>query len=220
MARRCLVLVLTFVLCAAAAVAERAEARRPGHEVGTATPVLGKKVIGHSVRGRKIIAYHLGDPSAKRPVLILGQMHGDEPAGVTIAKSIIDGAKAVEGIDLWVIPTMNPDGFARGTRQNAHGVDLNRNWPNKWQRLKGEYYSGPRPLSEPETRAMYRFLKKLRPQYIVSLHQPLDGVDTTDGNSRAYREFRDALARNLGMPIKAFNCWSVCHGTMTRWYAA
>lgn len=218
MARRSLVLVLTFVLCATTAFAEGASARRPGREVGPATPVQGTKVIGHSVHGRKIIAYHLGDPAAKYPVLILGQMHGDEPAGVTIANSIISGRKAVEGIDLWVIPTMNPDGYARGTRQNAHGVDLNRNWPDKWRRLNGEYYSGRRPFSEPETRAMARFLKWLRPDYMVSLHQPLDGVDTTDGHTRAYRRFRDVLARNLGMRIKAFNCWSVCHGSMTGWY--
>ena len=56
-------------------------------------------------------------------------MHGDEHAGVTVADSIIHGKVSVEGINLWVIPTMNPDGNAAHTRQNAHEVDLNRNWP-------------------------------------------------------------------------------------------
>jgi hypothetical protein len=113
---------------------------------------------------------------------------------------------------------MNPDGDARHTRQNARGVDLNRNWPHHWKHLTGQYYSGPRPLSEPETRAVWKFLKQLRPRFVVSLHQPLDGVDKTAGHGKAYRRFRDALARNLRLQVKDFNCWSVCHGSMSGWY--
>jgi predicted deacylase len=178
-----------------------------------------RKVIGHSVLGRPIVAYHLGDPHARITALILGQMHGDEHAGVVVAKSIIHGAP-VQGVNLWVVPTMNPDGDARHTRQNARGVDLNRNWPNNWAHLTGMYYSGPRPLSEPETRAMWRFLRHIRPRYVVSLHQPLYGVDKDAGRGRAYRSFRAALSRNLHLPVKAFRCWSVCHGSMSGWYQA
>ncbi len=183
-----------------------------------ATPVLGKRVIGHSVLGRPIIAYHLGDPNSKTTSLIVGEMHGDEHAGVVVAKSLIHGSVSVEGVNLWVIPTMNPDGDARHTRQNAHGVDLNRNWPHNWAHLTGQYYSGPRPLSEPETRAVWRFLRNVRPRYVVSLHQPLDGVDKTAGSGKAYRRFRDALSRNLHLAVKDFQCWSVCHGSMSGWY--
>jgi hypothetical protein len=182
------------------------------------TPVLGKRVIGHSVLGRPIVAYHLGNPHARRTALIVGQMHGDEPAGVTVAKSIIHDSRSIEGINLWVIATMNPDGNARGTRQNAHGVDLNRNWPNNWKHLSGQYYSGSKPLSEPETRAVWRFLRHERPRYVVSLHQPLDGVDETAGSGKAYRRFRSALSHNLHLPVKDFECWSVCHGSMSGWY--
>lgn len=181
------------------------------------TPVLEKKIIGYSVHHRPIVAYHLGNPALKQTSLILGQMHGDEHAGVVVANAIIHGTVSVEGINLWVIPTMNPDGDAAHTRQNAHKVDLNRNWPDHWANLTGEYYSGKRPLSEPETRAMYKFLRRLRPHYIVSLHQPLDGVDTTDGGALD-RAFRNALARNLHLSKKAFRCWSFCHGSMTGWY--
>jgi hypothetical protein len=185
----------------------------------SATPVLWHKTIGHSVRHRPIIAYHLGNPTARRTALIVGQMHGDEHAGVTVVNSIIHGNVSIEGINLWVIPTMNPDGDAAHTRQNAHHVDLNRNWPNRWAHLTGQYYSGPKPLSEPETRAMYAFLRYLRPQFIVSLHQPLYGVDTTDGGALDHA-FHNALVRNLGLPSKAFVCWSSCHGSMTPWYTA
>jgi murein peptide amidase A len=183
----------------------------------TATPVNSRRVIGYSVKHRPIVAYRLGNPRSKIKALLLGQMHGDEHAGVRVARSIIKGTVSVEGIDLWVIPTMNPDGNVANTRQNAHHVDLNRNWPDHWAALTGMYYSGPEPLSEPETRAMRSFLLDIHPHYIVSLHQPLYGVDTTDGGALDHA-FRDRLADNLNLPLKAFRCWGFCHGTMTGWY--
>jgi hypothetical protein len=64
---------------------------------------------------------------------------------------------------------------------------------------------------------MYAFLNALRPRFIVSLHQPLQGVDTTDGGTLD-PTFRNALARNLNLPLKAFRCWGFCHGSMTGWY--
>jgi protein MpaA len=208
---RCVVAAVALTLSGAFVFAQPAAAAK-------ATPVLGKRVIGHSVQGRPIVAYHLGDPTAKTTSLIVGEMHGDEHAGVVVAKSLIHGSVSVEGINLWVIPTMNPDGDAAHTRQNAHGVDLNRNWPHNWAHLTGQYYSGRKPLSEPETRAVWRFLRNVRPRYVVSLHQPLDGVDKTAGSGKAYRQFRDALSRNLNLSVKDFQCWSVCHGSMSGWY--
>jgi hypothetical protein len=181
------------------------------------TPVNVRRIIGYSVRHRPIVAYELGNPRAKTTAVLLGQMHGNEHAGVVLARSLVQGNRSIEGINLWVVPTMNPDGNIANTRQNAHHVDLNRNWRDIWRPLKGEYYSGPYPLSEPETRAMHRFLLAVKPHYLVSLHQPLRGVDTTDGGALDHA-FRNRLARNLGLPLKAFRCWSVCHGSMTGWY--
>jgi protein MpaA len=185
----------------------------------TRTPVLEKRIIGYSVDHRPIVAYHLGDPRLKKVSLLIGQMHGDEHAGVTVAESIIHGTMSVEGINLWVIPTMNPDGDAAHTRQNAHGVDLNRNWPYRWRHLTGQYYSGTKPLSEPESRAVHKFLLKLKPAYFVSLHQPLNGVDTTSGSARE-RAFARTLAHNLHLPSTQLRCWSTCYGSMTDWYDA
>ena len=173
---------------------------------------IGVRVIGTSVRGRKIRAYHLGQPGRQKVVLI-STMHGDEPATHQILDSLRNGP-AITGLDLWVVPVYNPDGLARHTRKNAHGVDLNRNYPYRWANLDGAYESGPRPASEPETRAMMRFLADVRPSRILSFHQPLYGVDT----DTKFPTFARRVARKLDLPAKVFHCGGVCHGTMTMWY--
>ncbi|WP_188111338.1 M14 family zinc carboxypeptidase [Nocardioides antri] len=174
--------------------------------------VIGKRVIGRSVRGRPIVAWHLGE-TGKPKVLLISTMHGDEPHTRQILTSLRDG-RPIHGINLWVLPTYNPDGLVRGTRKNARGVDLNRNFPYNWTDLDGPYESGPRPSSEPETRAVMRFLRSIRPKWILSFHQPLYGVDTATKN----RAFSRRVARALNLPRKSFTCGGVCHGTMTGWY--
>ena len=209
--------VMTVAAVAALAAALLVPTGASGAATSGGTPVNVRRVIGYSVQHRPIVAYELGNPRARTTAVLLGQMHGNEHAGVVLARSLVHGSRSIEGINLWVVPTMNPDGNVANTRQNAHHVDLNRNWRDIWRPLTGIYYSGPYPLSEPETRAMRRFLLAIKPHYIVSLHQPLHGVDTTDGGALDHA-FRNRLARNLGLPLKPFRCWSVCHGSMTGWY--
>jgi predicted deacylase len=174
--------------------------------------VIGTRVLGKSVRDRRIVAYHLGEKGEPKVVLI-ATMHGNEGAPRRILQTLRDG-KPIHGIDLWVVPTYNPDGLARGTRKNAHGVDLNRNYPYHWADLDGNYESGSGPASEPETRAMMKFLRDVRPSRILSFHQPLYGVDTDTKN----KPFARRVARKLELPAKRFDCGGVCHGTMTGWY--
>ncbi|GAB3781202.1 M14 family zinc carboxypeptidase [Nocardioides ungokensis] len=174
--------------------------------------VIGTRVLGKSVEGRKIVAWHLGEPG-KPKVVLMSAMHGDERAPRQILQALRDGAP-IHGINLWVVPTYNPDGAAAGTRKNAHGVDLNRNFPYKWVDLDGNYESGRKPASEPETRAMMRFLSDVRPRWILSFHQPLHGVDTDTKRPTFARK----VARHLDLPAKKFSCGSVCHGTMTMWF--
>lgn len=187
---------------------------------GTAPQAWESRVlVGHSVQGREIWAYQVGDPNATRIALVLGQMHGEEPAGTLTARGLIDDHRRVRGIQLWVIPSMNPDGGAIGRRQNANGVDLNRNWPiNYVQELPGtRYYSGTGPMSEPETRAMAAFIEELEPDQMVSIHQPLTGVDNYELKDRS---LHDALVRELGLPSRTLDCNGVCRGTMTQWVNA
>ena len=89
--------------------------------------VIGRRVLGHSVQGRPIVAWHLGEPGHTTVVLI-SVMHGNEPAPRRILTDLRDGAP-VHDLNLWVVPVYNPDGLAHHTRQNAHGVDPNRNYP-------------------------------------------------------------------------------------------
>jgi predicted deacylase len=168
-------------------------------------------MLGRSVDGRKIVAWHLGQPGKKKVVLI-SVMHGNEPAPRRILTNLRDGPP-VHGINLWLVPTYNPDGFAAHTRKNAHGVDLNRNYPYKWKNLDGSYESGPKPASEPETRAMMRFLSTVKPAYILSFHQPLHAVDVTERPT-----FSKRVARALRLPMSRLTCGSTCHGTMTMWF--
>jgi murein peptide amidase A len=81
--------------------------------------VVERRVIGTSVRGRAIVAFRKGNPDAARTVLVLGQMHGDETAGPVTARYLRTQLPVDSDADVWIIPTMNPDGRAAGTRRNA-----------------------------------------------------------------------------------------------------
>ncbi len=131
---------------------------------------------------------------------MVGCIHGDEPAGIAIARSLAAMAPP-RASALWIVPDLNPDGVAAGTRQNADGVDLNRNFPWHWRPLgnRGDVqYSGPRSLSEPEARAAYQLILRVRPQVSIWFHQPQTLVDLSGGNPA----IEHAFAELVGLPVK------------------
>lgn len=104
--------------------------------------------IGTSVQGRSIwateVSYNLGSQEVFKPnVKYIGNMHGDEVVGrellmnflTTLVTNTTDAsARALlNSANVFIVPTMNPDGFARGVRANANGVDLNRNFPDQFR---------------------------------------------------------------------------------------
>jgi protein MpaA len=152
-------------------------------------------VLGRSVEGRPIVAVELGDPRSPRKEVVVGCTHGNEPAGIPIARRLEHSRPG--NVDLWIIPVLNPDGVAADTRGNAHGVDLNRNFPWRWRRLTRAEYSGPRPLSEPESRIARRLITRLRPQVTIWFHQHMDLVDESGGSVAVERRF----ATVAGLPL-------------------
>lgn len=167
-------------------------------------------LIGRSVRGRGIYVYRLGQ-SGGRPVLVVGCTDGDESAGIAVVTALRT-LQPPTGVELWLLPTINPDGLAAGTLGNAHGVDLNRNFPYAWRHLGGTGYfnSGPRPLSEPESRALHRFLLRVKPRLAIWFHQPLALVDDSQGSRRLERTF----ASLIGLPIHPLTDYP---GSITNW---
>ncbi|MFL5832643.1 MAG: DUF2817 domain-containing protein [Solirubrobacterales bacterium] len=160
------------------------------------TAAADRELIGHSVEGRPITGIRAGAAASSFRLLVIGDIHGDETAGMRIARRLI-ARKPPRGVELLVVPTLNPDGVAAGTRGNAHGVDLNRNFPFRWRPLGGGEYSGPRPLSEPEARAAHRLILRDQPDVTIWFHQPFGLVDRPDGNVFAARRF----SQLIGLPL-------------------
>jgi protein MpaA len=86
-------------------------------------------------------------------------------------------------------------------RVNAHGVDINRNYPGTWRRpRRGERFRpGTSPASEPEAQAMIRLTNKYHPHKIVSIHQPLHCLAYSGERSRALAV---TIGKENGYPVK------------------
>ncbi|MHB8643455.1 MAG: DUF2817 domain-containing protein [Gaiellaceae bacterium] len=157
-------------------------------------------VVGRSVQGRAIDAYVVGNPTAKHRVLVVGCIHGNEPAGIAIARAL-EHVTPPRDTALWIVPVLNPDGVAAGTRQNAHLVDLNRNFPWRWHDLEGVYDSGPRAASEPETRAAISLILRVKPTVSVWYHQHLGVVDLSGGDAKLEQRYARLVGlRSLRLP--------------------
>jgi protein MpaA len=160
---------------------------------------LASLVIGHSAQGREIRATRVGGEGAAVNVLVVGDVHGNEPAGEAIVRAL--RSARVDGVTFWLVRTGNPDGRAAGTRQNARGVDLNRNFPWRWRGgARGTYFPGPKAGSEPETRALMRLVRRVRPQLAIYYHQHLGiTVRAAGADPAVQREY----ARRTGLPLRS-----------------
>jgi hypothetical protein len=153
-------------------------------------PGDGRSVNGVPLWFRDIAPAHA--PERLR-VLVLGGIHGDEMASVSLVFDWISRSLKLndEPIHWRMVPLVNPDGLLHqpSRRMNAHGVDLNRNFSTPdWDVQANKYwvgrtgkdprrFPGPTAMSEPETRWIQKQIELFKPNLIVSVHAPFGVLD-------------------------------------------
>ncbi len=160
------------------------------------------KILGYSERNNPIYGLEVG--SGQDTVLIFGAFHGDEPVGfhlvVQLAESLYKKPDLINSFVL-LVPVVNPDGLLQGTRTNANGVDLNRNFPTEdWTPVytKKKYFPGVEPASEKETQVVIGLIDRYKPDRIVSIHADLR-MNNFNGPAR---ELAEVMAQYNGYPVK------------------
>lgn len=149
-----------------------------------------RETFGESVEGIPLVAWW---PSATPTRVFFAAMHGEEAPTLLLAQHLLRTIHADDACAV-VVPVLNPDGVLHGTRQNANGVDLNRNFPtDAWvpaaapsfwpatitrtpERRTQMSSPGIHAASEPETQAIMALIERVQPAAVVDLHAPLDCV--------------------------------------------
>jgi predicted deacylase len=168
--------------------------------------------IGSSVRGRGLTAYKFGSGPAS--ILYVGAMHGSEGNSRQLMVEWINELnrhpdRLPANKTLVIIPALNPDGLASGSRFNANSVDLNRNFPaNDWKsevttpnNPQPSPAGGSAPLSEPESRALANYIGQLAPRLVMSFHSKAAVVEANEaGDSVAIAAHYAKLSRYRAVP--------------------
>jgi hypothetical protein len=171
--------------------------RLPGDDIRSA--LVGKSMLGQPIR-----AFTLG--SGRPRVLVVGCVHGNECAGSVVATRLLFARPPAHG-SIWVVQDLNPDGHAARRRGNVRGVDLNRNFPGTWRRLRP---SGRAPASEAETRVAMRLIRRLRPDVTLWFHQPQALVRAYGPSvtvARRYARLAGMRFRRLPWPPGSATAW-------------
>jgi protein MpaA len=161
--------------------------------------------FGRSVQGVPLTFYRRQSGSDGARVLVIGCIHGDEFVGNRVVDILRD--LPLEGnIDLWMVRSMNPDGQQLRTRQNANGVDLNRNFPGNWQKIgkPGSWqYSGSDSASEPEVQGVVKLGELVKPQFVIWYHQDYFRIGPGTGHDG---DVRAKYASLVGLPLLELDC--------------
>ncbi len=149
--------------------------------------------LGRSTIGRPIVALHFLPPSYAKQrdtAILFGAIHGDEPLGVhCLLKLAEDLISMPPGRDTWIIPVLNVDGLAAGTKNNANDVDLNRNFASdNWTaEHKPGYKPGATAESEIETQVLSALIERTNATRLIALHSPYRTVNW-DGSGEELAE--------------------------------
>lgn len=185
-------------------------------------PVLGPhtRQLGKSVLGLPIVGHFFGVTGPK--TLIFAAIHGDEPNTAFVANQLVEHLNqepaAYHLRRVAIIPVVNPDGLARGTRINAREIDLNRNFPAKNFSVgkRGRYFGGEQPASEPESQLLIELIDDWRPDRVITLHAiargkhgnnydgPAEELATTMSRHNEY-----SVLKSMGYPTPgSFGSWA------------
>jgi len=156
------------------------------HDLARTHPQLKLAAEGPCSDGRQMWSFGIGDES--NPTMYFGAaVHGwewENSFGLLRLAELLCEDPRIEGMDttklhLKIMPVQNPPGFDAFTRQNARGVDLNRNFDCAWDQLEDpqdvsmpwDYlYKGPRPASERETQIIQGLIDRYRPMCVIDFH--------------------------------------------------
>ena len=135
------------------------------------------------------------DAVSTSTVLIIGVFHGDEPEGEYLIDCLINDIKESPSLlassIILYIPCLNPDGNAQNTRENANGIDINRDFPTKNQLNINKH-------PEIETQFMLDILNEYTPDRILAFHAPY-GVINYDGPAD---EIAENMSKLNGYPVQ------------------
>lgn len=176
---------------------------RPRQEIGTLS--RDPDTYGRSRLGFPLEVWR---PAGRCRLLLHAGIHGEE-GETTVALSRALRLMAEPSPNCAVVLAANPDGLIRGTRGNARGVDLNRNFPTRdWRPDPVMHRStlddvrdvvlspGPGPGSEPETAALIHLIEELEPEAVIALHAPLACIDDDEEGPLARW-----IAERTGLPL-------------------
>lgn len=202
--------------------------------------------IGQSVEGRELIGIKIsgGNETNKKKFKYVGNIHGDETVGrellVRLVRYLLQSygtdseiTHLIDHVDIYILPSLNPDGFHRRRRTNARNYDLNRNFPDRFSTYRIH------PL-QPETKAMMEW--SLKENFTLSAnlhggdlvanypydgnHQHRSGVNTPTKDDALFRKL--ALTYSLNHPemkhsrrfpmgITNGAAWYVLYGGLQDW---
>lgn len=173
------------------------------------------QTIGRSREGRPLRIRQIG--TGPRRVIWIGGIHGNEREGgvstdeLPAALAALPGA--LEAVTLTILEDVNPDGTAAGTRGNAAGVDLNRNYPAT-NFLPGATY-GQRPLDQPEAKALHDLVRAERPHLVIVAHSWRgDHFINFDGPAAPHAEL---FSRRSGYRVKPSDKIHPTPGSLGSW---
>jgi len=176
--------------------------------------------IGQTVRGRDIWVVRVTNGPLTNPeILMAGNIHGDEVVGGQLVQRLLwviceeynTNTRIKNIVDnnvIYFMPMFNPDGYMNTRRENANGIDLNRNFPNTWT-SNNDLPTG----RQVETVAMMNFVRSRR--FVISMmyhggaevvNYPYDGRQPGTSGYSATRKDAQATQISLG--------YSQAHRTM------